>query len=204
MNNIFMRRKIGENGEYKHYQDYIDHQKVKTTDPVRREKWLGKEWQWKINVFTDNFSRLSEIGLKPKSKCICLGARTGQEVVALNNLGYEALGIDIVPYEEANVVLGDIHDLKYQDNSFEFAFTNILDHSIFPEKFISETERVLKPGGLALFQLQLNIQSDEYAENDIYSGNDVINLFKNSKVIWNQQIPNNKYFMNWEILMKKN
>jgi len=56
---------------------------------------------------------------------------------------------------------------------------------------------------LALFQLQLNIDSDEYAENDISSGNDVINLFKNSEVVWNQIITNNKYFMNWEILIKK-
>lgn len=204
MNNISMRREIGENCKYATYDDYINHQKVKTTDPVRREKWLGKEWQWKIDVFTDNFSRLSNVGLIPKSKCICLGARTGQEVVALSNLGYNALGIDIVPYEAAGVVLGDIHDLKYDDNSFDFAFTNIFDHSIYPQKFVSETERVLKPGGLALFQLQLNCESDEYAENDISHGNDVINLFKNSKIIWNQRIPNDKYFMNWEILMKKN
>lgn len=201
---VKMRRQIGKDKEYKTYQDYINHQKVKTTDPVRREKWLGKEWQWKINVFTDNFLRLSNVGLLPKSKCICLGARTGQEVVALNNIGYNALGIDIVPYEKANVFLGDIHNLKYENNSFDFAFTNIFDHSIYPDKFVSETERVLKPGGLALFQLQINIQSDDYAENDIYSGNNVIELFKNSKVIWNQPIPNNKYFMNWEILMKKN
>ena len=203
MTSVSMRRTIGENCEYTTYDDYINHQKVKTTDSVRRKKWLGKEWQWKINVFTDNFSRLSDVGLSPGSKCICLGARTGQEVVALNNLKYDALGIDIVPYEQAGVVLGDIHNLKYEDNSFDFAFTNIFDHSIYPEKFVSETERVLKSGGLALFQLQLNIKSDEYAENDIASGNDVINLFENSKIVWNQKIPNNKYFMNWEILMEK-
>lgn len=203
MSNVSMRRKIGENCEYATYDDYINHQKVKTTDPVRRVKWLGKEWQWKIDVFTDNFSRLSDAGLSPGSKCICLGARTGQEVVALNNLKYDALGIDIVPHEEAGVVLGDIHNLKYADNSFDFAFTNIFDHSIYPEKFVSETERVLKSGGLALFQLQLNAISDEYAENDVTTGNDVINLFENSKIVWNQKIPNNKYFMNWEILMKK-
>ena len=47
--------------------------------------------------FTDNFLRLSNVGLLPKSKCICLGARTGQEVVALNNIGYNALGIDNCP-----------------------------------------------------------------------------------------------------------
>ena len=53
--NIYMKRKIGEKCEYSTYEDYINHQKVKTTDPKKREIWLGREWQWKIDVFTDNF-----------------------------------------------------------------------------------------------------------------------------------------------------
>ena len=201
MSQITLKRKIGE--DYKTYEDYINHQKIKTTNPKKRKKWLGKEWQWKIDVFTDNFSRLKSVGLKKNSKCLCLGARTGQEVVALNNLGYNAIGIDIVPYEKANVFLGDIHNLDYENNSFDFAFTNIFDHSIYPDKFVQETERVLKSGGLALFQLQLNCKSDEFCENEISTGKSVINLFQKSHVIWDQIIPKCKYFMNWEILMKK-
>ena len=53
MSQITLRRKIGE--DYKTYEDYINHQKIKTTNPKKRKKWLGKEWQWKIDVFTDNF-----------------------------------------------------------------------------------------------------------------------------------------------------
>ena len=34
--------------------------------------------------------------LENASKCICLGARTGQEVAALRELGKEAIGIDLV------------------------------------------------------------------------------------------------------------
>ena len=43
-----MRRQIGKDKEYKTYQDYINHQKVKTTDPVRREKWLVKNGNGKL------------------------------------------------------------------------------------------------------------------------------------------------------------
>ena len=76
-------------------------------------------------------------------KCLCFGARTGQEVVALNEIGMEAKGIDIVP-QEPYVIKGDIHDAPFVDDTFDFVFTNIVDHSIYPQKFMSEIERVLK------------------------------------------------------------
>jgi len=50
MDQIKMRRSIGN--EYQVYDDYIEHQKKKTTDPIKRKKWLGKEWQMKIDVFS--------------------------------------------------------------------------------------------------------------------------------------------------------
>ena len=112
---------------------------------------VSKEWQWKINVFTDNFLRLSNVGLLPKSKCICLGARTGQEVVALNNIGYNALGIDIVPYEKANVFLGDIHNSNMKIIHLILLLQIYLTILFILINFVSETERVLKPGGLALY-----------------------------------------------------
>ena len=31
--------------DYQEYDDYVDHQKEKTLDPVRRKKWLGEEWK---------------------------------------------------------------------------------------------------------------------------------------------------------------
>jgi len=53
MNKIIMRREIGK--DYNTYEDYINHQKVKTTDPRRRELWLGKEWHMKIDIFKKCF-----------------------------------------------------------------------------------------------------------------------------------------------------
>jgi SAM-dependent methyltransferase len=200
MNKIVMRRKVGE--DYNTYKDYINHQKVKTTDPRRRKIWLGKEWKMKIDIFKKVFNHYKEENiLKEGMKCLCFGARTGQEVVALNEIGMDALGIDIVP-QEPYVIKGDIHDAPFEDKSFDFVFTNIIDHSINPNKFISEIERVLKSGGHALVQLQLNCISDEYAENDVYNSKSVINLFKESEVVIDREIPFT-LSMNWEFLMKK-
>ena len=120
---------------------------------------------------------------------------------ALNEMGMEAIGIDIVPHKPY-VIIGDIHNAPFDEKTFDFVFTNIIDHSINPQKFISEIERVLKPGGHALIQLQLNCVSDEYAENDVNSSKSVINLFNESEVIIDREIPFT-LSMNWEFLMKK-
>ena len=37
--------------EYDNYDDYTEHQKEKTLYPVRRKKWLGEEWELKLNGF---------------------------------------------------------------------------------------------------------------------------------------------------------
>ena len=201
MDEIKMKREIGK--QYNTYDDYINHQKVKTTDPRRRKLWLGEEWQMKIDIFKNIFNRYKNMDiLKENMKCLCFGARTGQEVVALNEIGMDAIGIDIVP-QKPYVIEGDIHKAPFENESFDFVFTNIVDHSIYPEKFISEMERVVKPNGHILVQLQLNCKSDVYAENDVYSSKPVIKLFKNSNVIIDNKIPFT-LSMNWEFLMKKN
>ena len=47
-----------------------------------------------------------------------------------------------------------------------------------------------------------NCKSDEYAENDVYNSKSVINLFKDSEVVIDREIPFT-LSMNWEFLMKK-
>lgn len=189
---------------YKDYLHYLNHQKVKTLDPQRRKKWLNQEWQLKINGFKNIFERYKAI-LKPNMRALCIGARTGQEVVALRDLGVEAIGIDIVPCEPY-VVQADMHELPFEGESFDFVFSNVFDHSLYPGKKCSEIERVLKIDGYALLQLQIDTGSDEFTEveiHDVYL--DVLPLFNNSFCLVNQQVPTNSVFatMNWEILMKK-
>ena len=42
---------------YRDYNDYISFQSVKTKDPEKRKKWLGEEWDLKIQGFKKEFSK---------------------------------------------------------------------------------------------------------------------------------------------------
>jgi SAM-dependent methyltransferase len=189
------------------YQDYIDFQKKKTEDPNRRSKWLGEEWDLKVNGFTEEFKRFSVL-LRPDSKVLCLGARTGQEVVALKSLGItDVIGIDIVPHEP-HVFYGDIHDLKYDGETFDFVYTNVLDHSLYPKKMVSEIERVLKQDGYALLQTQLGINQDEFTEFEFKNPlHDIVPLFEKSYCLHANYINSGKTSnfagMNFEFVFQK-
>lgn len=190
-----------ETRRYGSYQEYLEHQKQKTLDPLRREKWLGKEWELKIQgfeqLFQGHWSHISRC-----KRALCLGARTGQEVQALRNLGVEAIGIDLVPCEPL-VVEGDIHAVPFDNESFDLVFSNVFDHSLYPEKFIEEIERVLKPGGVSLLQFQVARGNDEFSACEIQHISPVLKLFKSSEVLINRQLTTNFASMNWELLTKK-
>jgi len=195
--------------QYNKYEEYINYQKIKTLDPVRRHKWLNEEWESKINGFKKVFARYSNI-LQPGTKALCIGARTGQEVVTLKGMDIEATGIDIVAHPP-HVVEGDMHDLNFPDNYFDFVFSNVFDHSLNPAKKISEMERVTKTNGHILLQLQVlgvplgaDFGYDEFAEIDIDRvEHDILPLFSKSFCIVNENISKNFAGMNYEVMMKK-
>lgn len=180
------KKKIGIVKDYEKYEDYINHQKEKTCDPERRKKWLGEEWVTKLDYFEKTFMEVKECSPDLKGKAIALGARTGQEVQAMINNGLDAIGIDIVPCEPL-VVAGDIHNIPFKDSEFDFAFTNIMDHSIDPFKFMQEIKRVVKKGGLILFHISIG-ETDEYGVNELLSSAPVVNFYKNSKIIWDEKM----------------
>jgi len=186
--------------EYEDYQRYLDHQKEKSEDPKRVKKWLNEEWNQKIDMFTKIFKKNEEY-LTDGGKALGVCARTGQEVVALNNLGMDAIGIDIAPHPPL-VIEGDAHNIPFEDDEFDFVFSNSFDHSIYPDKFVSEMERVLKPGGYGLLHLQLTKKVDNYAENIITSEAPVIALLTNSIICKNEDLKRQCY--NKEIVFRKN
>jgi len=184
------------------YQRYVEHQKEKTSDPVRREKWLGEEWDQKLHGFKRVFGNYAHL-FKPCEKGLCLGARTGQEVVALNEMGIESIGIDLVacqPY----VVEGDIHDLQFDDQSFDLVFTNIFDHALYPDKFCAEIARVLRPGGFVLMNFQIDTHQDKYTVTELSSvREEILPNFPGFEILVNLPIPQNVHAMNWELLLQK-
>jgi SAM-dependent methyltransferase len=183
------------------YSSYIDLQKQKTCDPVRRKKWLNEEWALKLNgfkkIFNNNIDFIGE-------KCLCIGARTGQEVQALIDIGKDAIGVDLIPHESL-VEEGDFHNLTYENETFDFVFTNVFDHALYPDKFSSEAFRVLKKGGYGLFHLQVNAPNDEYGVNDVNDLNkDFLDFFTEKKVVKNTRIFYSEFStFNREIVLKK-
>jgi len=124
--------------QYASYKAYLAHQKEKTVNPRLREK-LRKRWNKDLAKFRNEFKMLQGV---PRSKAICLGARMGAEVAVLKELGFDAIGIDIVPNPPL-VIQGDFHDMPFPDASFGVAYSNSIDHIYNLEKFAAEASRVL-------------------------------------------------------------
>tara|TARA_B100001250_G_C19707876_1_gene747752 strand:- start:232 stop:924 length:693 start_codon:yes stop_codon:yes gene_type:complete len=188
--------------KYKDYQEYLNHQKEKTTDKKRIEKWLNEEWESKYEGFKEIFDRNKRY-VDDKNNAICLGARTGQEVKALIDRGIDSIGIDLVPFEPYTIK-GDIHNLSQADSSYDLVFTNIYDHSLYPDKFCSEMERVCKSSGIIIIHIQLGIDGDKYSENIINNPDYIIENFKDSTLCESKSIKNTFDGMNWEIILRKN
>jgi len=198
----FIDGKIKIFNRHSSYEDYVKKQIEKTLDPKRISRWKGVEWQTKIDGFESLFKRNEEY-ITNKKKALCLGSRTGQEVFVLRKLGMEAIGIDLVEFPPYTIK-GDIHNLFYEDGIFDLVFTNILDHSLYLQKFISEMERVSTNRGIIILNIQENMTFDDYSENIINDSKPIIELFKNSSLLKSRKIKNTFDGMNRELIFEKN
>jgi len=165
---------------YSSYKEYIDHQKSKADHGSSLYNSLLNElWESDCEGFRLNFKPYVNI-LKTLNSALCLGARTGQEVFVLRELGLNAIGIDLVDTPPL-VLHGDVHDLQFESESYDFIFSNIFDHVLYPEKFVNEIKRVLKPNGYCLLHLSISEQghpdNDPWSSCDINSSQQVIELF---------------------------
>ena len=198
----FIDGKIKIFNRHSSYEDYVKKQIEKTLDPKRISRWKGVEWQTKIDGFESLFKRNEEY-ITNKKKALCLGSRTGQEVFVLRKLGMDAIGIDLVEFPPYTIK-GDIHNLFYEDGIFDLVFTNILDHSLYLQKFISEMERVSTNRGIIILNIQENMTFDDYSENIINDSKPIIELFKNSSLLKSRKIKNTFDGMNRELIFEKN
>jgi len=143
---------IEKRRQYNSYDEYVAHQVEKTASPRLRIR-LKSRFEGKVKKFLARFSPLKEDGLiKDGNRALCLGARMGEEVVALNELGLEAIGVDLVPNPPL-VVKGDFNDLDFDEESFDVIYTNSFDHAWAKDDFFESTHRVLKQGGIFVFDV---------------------------------------------------
>ncbi|XP_076893028.1 uncharacterized protein LOC143544941 [Bidens hawaiensis] len=169
---------------YTSYETYIHHQLKKTTNPKLRKIWTSRDWDRKIQVFQRFFTRLKrEKLIFNSSKALCVGARVGQEVEALKRVGLtDSVGMDLVPYPP-NVIKGDFHYQPFDNETFDFEFSNVFDHALYPDKFVGEIQRTLKAGGVCVLHVAVSRRSDKYSADDLFSVEPLKKLFDGSELI---------------------
>lgn len=189
---------------YSNYEEYLKHQKSKADygTPLR-QRLLGELWEPDCEGFRLNFKPFKDMLANCKN-ALCLGARTGQEVFVLKEMGIEdSIGIDLTATPPL-VIEGDVHDLKFENESYDFIFSNIFDHVLYPEKFISEIERVLKPGGHCLLHLSVMDTQDGHSANILHGSHHVVSLFKeNIDVVEDKLLNQPEWPHYWTLLIKK-
>ncbi|PIN17768.1 Sterol 24-C-methyltransferase [Handroanthus impetiginosus] len=169
---------------YTSYDAYIQHHLSKTLNPKLRKIWTTRDWDRKIRVFAAFFDDLKRKNLLfNSSKALGVGARMGQEVEALKRVGVsDSIGIDLVPSPPL-VLHGDFHHQPFDNETFDFEFSNVFDHALYPEKFVGEIERTLRPGGVCVLHVALSTRSDKYSANDLLSVEPLTKLFKRSELV---------------------
>lgn len=117
----------------------------------------------KLRPYTDYPRKLARFlfdsyGMQTGQTLLEPGCGRGEILKCFRDLGMQVKGSDISP--ETGVLLHDMeieicdvenNGLPYADNSFDVIYTkSFLEHFYYPEHFMKEALRVLKPGGLML------------------------------------------------------
>lgn len=128
---------------YASYEDYLEDQPSKMVNPKHKDVILADK-DLRINWFTEQFSMLKDLDLDEESDIVTLGARFGEEVEALKNLGYKkSYGMDLIE-TPPHVIKCDMNEFvkDAEDQSFDLIYTNSTDHCWDIENFIRNMERI--------------------------------------------------------------
>jgi len=148
------------------YSNYLSKQKVKSSSPITQQSLLQKRAN-RIRIFADVFKSLN-VDFTNK-KVLCLGARMGEEVEALKNMGANALGMDLVPYLPL-VIEGDMNKLKMEDK-YDIIYTNSMDHMYDVHMLMAGVHETLVNDGLFIAHIcpaAFPIEKSKVNPDDIY------------------------------------
>ncbi len=148
---------------------------------------FNKKWNMYMDVLqghptvahTDKYAKLLKNSVEPhlpKGKCLAMGCADGMEVKALNDLGYDTIGITLgavnVIWAKENlpdidIRIMDFHDLKFPSDTFDCVYSdNSYEHSFAPFIQCLEVWSVLKVGGKWLIKMP-DVEEDIYAGNQL-------------------------------------
>ncbi|MQL90023.1 hypothetical protein Taro_022604 [Colocasia esculenta] len=145
--------------------------------------WSSREWRRAVDYYSAIFQDLIVEGfLSTNAKSVCVGARMGQQVLALREIGVpDAVGISKKKYPPL-VVSGDLFHQPFGNNTFDFVFTSggTIELSKRPADLASEIARILKPEGFLVVHTS--------SAGDQYSRCSLLGLFPGFRLVRNREI----------------
>ncbi|KAG9454327.1 hypothetical protein H6P81_007231 [Aristolochia fimbriata] len=147
--------------------------------PEKRSKKLfsSKDSKKRISALRDFFKPVSDLGLVGNSsRVLCVSAAAGHEVVAFLEMGVgDVTGVEVVDTPPI-VSRADPHNLPYFDGIFDLAYTAHIAEAMFPDRFASEMERTVRPGGAIVLALE-----GSWSEREVKQFNE--GLFEKSRIV---------------------
>ena len=139
-------RKVGELSNYL--------RSVTTPPPTLIERLTRRSfWELKISRW------LKEGALDTMSASLSIGPRWVTEIKFFREIvGLQRhIGLDIFSDDSELVTVGDMHDMPFDDNYFQFVFLkNVVDKSYDVRQLVRELIRVVRPGGLVVVDQNCN------------------------------------------------
>jgi SAM-dependent methyltransferase len=150
---------------YDHYREAQIRVNKKKLDLRSGYSWASEEEV----AFLSNYIQKNVPNVK---KGLCHGIRNGKEIEWFkNNLGIDIIGTDISPTVKSfGGVIWDFHDINPEwTNSFDFVYSNSLDHAYDPEKAIRAWLDSISPRGIVIVQWTGNGSVLKCNEADCFS-----------------------------------
>ena len=120
---------------------------------------------------------------------------------ALKRVGvWDSIGLDLVRHPPL-VIQGDFHSQPFDDETFDFEFSNVFDHALYPDKFVGEIQRTLKVGGICVLHVAVSRRSDKYSANDLYSIKPLLRLFNGSDFVYSRKVDG--FGLDTEVVFRK-
>lgn len=137
---------------YNSYEEYLQHQGSKLAESGDRLREISQKKN-RDQRFCDRFDQMKR-NVDIQGSVLCLGARLGDEVRGFRLAGFPAVGVDVNPgRNNADVIAADFHYLPFAADSFDGAYSNVMDHVLDVHRFMHETIRVVKANGWVYLEL---------------------------------------------------
>lgn len=99
------------------------------------------------------------------------------------------------------VIRGDFHAQPFANDTFDFEFSNVFDHALYPGRFVAEIERTLRPGGVAVLHVAVHRRGDKYSANDLLDVHGLVGLFRRSDVVRISKV--DAFGLDTEVILRK-